>query len=390
MLKTKTNMLKFGVYTSFYNSERFIENIFKTIESIKYDNFEWHITDDFSSDNTKKLIFEKIETSPIKDKIKYYEQESKKEMYWKPNKFFDGTFDWIVLIDSDDDVDPNFLMLYNNLLKDRDDVSLVTSDAHKIYEDGGNLHSISYILNDEKISTKIDRYHPTCDYLNNISYSCFGLLRGFNNRKVREFEINNQLACAEDSYRVFWANSFGKYLHIPRATYKWFLRNDSESHGSVIEGFNDNFDGALTKLKQSDYGVSQEYNDIYLETSGLLSFGVGELTSTKTTLWTRPLNKEQKDKLKQIYFDVDLRFNEYGSDINVIILNYISGDDLEIILQEIKNTKLLFYYRNQNAHLTNENKDKEMQIKTEYFTNIIQKYCSFSWWVYIRHLIIKT
>jgi hypothetical protein len=77
------------------------------------------------------------------------------------------------------------------------------------------------------------------------------------------------------------------------------------------------------------------------------------------------------------------------SDINVIILNYISGNDLEIILQEIKDTKLLFYYQNQNYHSDNHLKDEEINNKIDYFVKIIQKYCSFSWWVYIRHLIIR-
>lgn len=382
-------MLKFGIYTSFYNSEKYIDRVFKTIESINYDNFEWRIVDDLSSDDTLNLLFKRHSISPIKDKIKIYTQDSKKDMYWKPNKYFDSTFDWIILIDSDDEVDPNCLMVYNNILKNRNDVSIITSDTHKIYEETNNLHSISYVLNDEKISSKINRYHPSCDYLNNISYNCFGHLRGFNNLKVREFEVKNMLACAEDSYRIFWCNSFGKYLHIPRSMYKWYLRTDSESHGLIQEGFNDNFDGALEKLNKSDFGVSQEYNDVYLETSGLVSYSVGELNNKKVSLWSRTLTDEQKQKIKEVYFDVDLKFNEFGSDINIFILNHISGDDLELILNEVKNTKLLFYYQNQNLHLTNENKDKELTQKTEYFKNIIQKYCSFSWWVYIRHLVIR-
>lgn len=382
-------MLKFGIYTSFYNSEKYIDRVFKTIESINYDNFEWRVVDDLSSDDTLNFLFKRYSISPIKDKIKIYTQDSKKDMYWKPNKYFDSTFDWIILIDSDDEVDPNCLMVYNNVLKNRDDITIITSDFHKIYEETNNSHSISYILNDEKISSKINRYHPSCDYLNNISYNCFGHLRGFNNLKVREFEVKNMLACAEDSYRIFWCNSFGKYLHIPRSMYKWYLRTDSESHGLIQEGFNDNFDGALEKLNKSDFGVSQEYNDVYLETSGLVSYGVGELNNKKVSLWSRTLTEEQKQKIKDVYFDVDLKFNEFGSDINIFILNYISGDDLELILNEVKNTKLLFYYQNQNLHLTNEHKDEELNQKTKYFKNIIQKYCSFSWWVYIRHLILK-
>ena len=159
--------MKFGIYTTFYNCERFIDKIFSSIESISYSNFEWHITDDYSSDNTKQLILNRLNKSPIKHKILYCEQTEKKQMYWKPNLFFDSTFDWIILVDADDDFDKNFLSVYNDFLKDRDDVSLVSSDFFKINETSNSLHSISYIINEDKVTDKILKYHPNCDYLNN-------------------------------------------------------------------------------------------------------------------------------------------------------------------------------------------------------------------------------
>ena len=81
--------MKFGIYTSFYNVEKYVDRIFSNVESIQYDNFEWHITDDFSTDNTKSIIFERLEKSPIRNKVLYADQSSKQEMYWKPNLFFD-------------------------------------------------------------------------------------------------------------------------------------------------------------------------------------------------------------------------------------------------------------------------------------------------------------
>ena len=99
----KTNILKFGIYTSFYNCERFIDKIFTSIETLNYDNFEWHITDDYSGDNTKNLVLERLDKSPLKNKIIYCEQSEKKQMYWRPNEFFDNSFEWIILVDADDD-----------------------------------------------------------------------------------------------------------------------------------------------------------------------------------------------------------------------------------------------------------------------------------------------
>ena len=382
-------MIKFGLYTTFYNCERFVDRIFNSIEEINYDGFEWHITDDFSSDNTKEIVLNRLENSVLKHKIKYYEQSEKKQMYWNPQQFFDKSFEWIVLVDADDDFDKNFLNVYNSFLENKNDISLVSSDYFKLYEDSGSLHSISYILNDDIISNKINNYHPSCDYLNNISYSCFGHLRAFKNI-IDEFELTDVLAAAEDSYHVFWSNSFGKYLHIPRPLYKWYLREDSESHRKIVPpNFNANFDIALNKLNSSDGGIDNRFNELYVETSTLGSYPIGELQNKKVSLWSRNLSKGQQDVLKKLYYDVTLTFNNHESDIHLFSLNSINEDVLDKILQKIKGDKVLFYYQNQNYHLSNEDKDEELDKQLNKYIPVISRYYGFSWWTYIRHFIIK-
>jgi hypothetical protein len=360
------------------------------IENITYNNFEWHITDDFSSDNTKQLLLDRIDKSPIKHKIKFMEQSEKKQMYWEPNLFFDNTFDWIVLIDSDDMVDSECLTIYNNVLQNKSDVSLISSDFHKLNETNNSLHSISYILNDDKISNKIEKYHPSCDYLNNISYSCFGHLRAFKHSSIDKFKIENNLACAEDSYHIFWSNSYGKYLHIPRPLYKWYLRNDSESHNlNVKPGFNDNFEIALSKLKSSDYGVDDSFNDVYLETSALGSYDIGMLKNKTVSLWTKQLSTHQKEKLKQLYSDSTLSFDDKYSDINIVCLNSFNKEELDFILSKISKNKILLYYQNQKYHTNNDEKDYELTSQLNYYREVIDKHIRYSWWTYIRHFIIK-
>ena len=382
-------MIKFGLYTTFYNCERFVDRIFNSIEEINYDGFEWHITDDFSSDNTKEIVLNRLENSVLKHKIKYYEQSEKKQMYWNPQEFFDKTFDWIVLVDADDDFDKNFLNIYNLFLENNNDISLVSSDYFKLYEDSGSLHSISYILNDDIISNKINNYHPSCDYLNNISYSCFGHLRAFKNI-IDKFELTDVLAGAEDSYHVFWSNSFGKYLHIPRPLYKWYLREDSESHRKIVpHNFNANFDIALNKLNLSDGGIDSRFNELYLETSTLGSYPIGELQNKKVSLWSRNISKGQQEVLQKLYYDVTLTFNNPESDIHLFSLNNLNEDVLDKILQKIKGGKVLFYYQNQNYHLFNEDKDEELEKQLNKYMPVISRYYGFSWWTYIRHFIIK-
>ena len=383
-------IMRFGIYTSFYNNEKFIEQSFKNIENIKYDNFEWHITDDFSSDNTKQLLIDRINTSTIKHKIKFMEQSEKKQMYWRPDLFFDNTFEWIIVVDSDDLIDCEFLNVYNNIIQNRDDITLISSDFHKQYENNKTLHSISYIINDDIMSKKIDRYHPSCDYLNNISYSCFGHLRGFKHNIIDDFTIKDMTACADDSYRVFWVNSFGKYLHIPRPLYTWIYRENSESHtNNPPKNFNDNFNIGLDKLKKSDYGIDTLFNDVYVETCALGSYDIGELKNKKVSLWTKSLSYSQKEKLKLLYQDSMLSFNDENSDINIFCLNYYNNEELDIILNKVSKTKLLFYYQNQKHHTDNSKKDDELQLQLNYYKDIINKYTQYSWWTYIRHFIIR-
>jgi hypothetical protein len=225
--------------------------------------------------------------------------------------------------------------------------------------------------------------------LNNISYCCFGHLRAFKN-VIYEFKITNNLACAEDSYHIFWSNSYGKYLHIPRPLYKWYLRGDSESHNTNIKpGFNDNFEIALNKLKSYDYGVDTTFNDVYVETCALGSYDIGELKNKKVSLWTKSLSDSQKEKLKLLYQDSMLSFNDENSDINIICLNYYNNEELDMILNKVSKTKLLFYYQNQKHHTDNTKKDDELQLQLDHYKDIINKYTQYSWWTYIRHFIIK-
>lgn len=381
--------LKFGIYTSFYNCEKYIDRIFSSIESINYNNFEWHITDDFSTDNTKYFILDRLEKSPIKDKIKYCEQSEKKQMYWKPNQFFDETFDWIILVDADDDFDKNFLNVYNSFLREKNDVTLVSSDFFKINEDNDSLHSISYVLNDDIITKKINKYHPNCDYLNNISYSCFGHLRGFKNI-IPSFEVDDMLACAEDSYHVFWLNSFGKYLHIPRPLYTWYLREDSESHSkSIPPNFNANFNISFNKLLGNDGGVDTMFNELYLETCSLGSCDIGTLSGKKVSLWTRNLSENQKEILRKLYYDTHLVFNNTDAEIHVYVLNHHGLSELNLSLQEVKGKKMWFYYQNQNNHENNQEKDIELDNQLNKYLRVISHHTGYSWWKYIRHFIIS-
>jgi hypothetical protein len=157
----------------------------------------------------------------------------------------------------------------------------------------------------------------------------------------------------------------------------------------VSPSFNDNFEMSLNKLKTSDGGIDVLFNDVYLESSALGSYTVGELKNKNVSLWSKPLSDTQKEKLKLLYSDSNLSFNDKNSEINIVCLNSFDNEELDIVMNEISNSKILLYYQNQKNHNDNSEKDNELMNQLEYYKEVLNKHITYSWWMYIRHFIIK-
>jgi hypothetical protein len=158
---------------------------------------------------------------------------------------------------------------------------------------------------------------------------------------------------------------------------------------NVSPSFNDNFDMSLNKLKLSDGGVDTLFNDVYIESCALGSYTVGELKDKTVSLWSKPLSDTQKGKLKLLYSDTNLLFNNKDSEINIVCLNSFNNEELDIVMNDISNSKILLYYQNQKNHDNNTEKDNELMIQLEYYKEVLNKHINYSWWTYIRHFIIK-
>jgi hypothetical protein len=65
------------------------------------------------------------------------------------------------------------------------------------------------------------------------------------------------------------------------------------------------------------------------------------------------LSDTQKEKLKLLYSDSNLSFNNKNSEINIICLNSFDKQELDTVMNEISNSKILLYYQNQKNHNNN-------------------------------------
>ena len=183
------NSTKFALYTSFFNAEEYVYPLYENIKKLDYDNWEWFICDDFSSDSTLEKL---KEISSMDEKIILVTQSKKKEFFWQTNKFIPDEFDFIVTVENDDILAFNALTVYDHIIRKNPNSVILTSDFHKIKEIDGSLHSISMVINDKELIKRLDeRFHPEIDYLNNYNYHPFGHLRCYKNIKVMEFPIKD-------------------------------------------------------------------------------------------------------------------------------------------------------------------------------------------------------
>jgi len=381
--KNEKKYKNFALYTSFYNCSKYVNQIFDQISKINYKNFTWFVTDDFSADDTKFLIEENIKKYDC-IKIHYINQDFKKQLYWKPNYFINNDYDYIVLIDADDFFDFNFLKIYNEVLSSDESIYLLTSDFKKINEINNSLHSLSLVYNDKPLKSKINDYHPQVNYLNNLNYYCFGTLRCFKNVSQINFEINNYKACAEDSYRCMSVNSYGKWLHLPRNLYTWNIREFSESHGPMQEGFNDNFRIAYEKLLNSESLIDLKYKNLYKETCALNFIDINSKESI--SIFTK---NNETSLLKGLFFDKNFSINNLEShDVYVLILNYFNENEIKDTLDNISNkqAKIICYYLLDEDFKTSAELDKTI-INNKY--KLSQKLSELfnveSYYSYIRH-----
>ena len=66
---------KFTIFTSCYNSEKFIHRLYNSLKSQSFRNFEWLIVDDFSNDSTTSIL-ESIEREAPFDVRVFYNKSN--------------------------------------------------------------------------------------------------------------------------------------------------------------------------------------------------------------------------------------------------------------------------------------------------------------------------
>jgi glycosyltransferase involved in cell wall biosynthesis len=365
--------MKFTLYTSFFNGEKFIDELYTKVNEQTYKNWEWYVTDDFSVDNTK----EKLILMSSKDRrVKYVEQSKKKEMFFNPHKFFNHA-EVIVQLDQDDYPLPKALEVYHHFFTKFPEVVLITCAGNFYNEDGSwkCYHNQNYTQE------------------NNMSCGKLTLLRAWKHNPNLNLDFN-----PNDWRKYFWSDltilcgieEHGKVLNLPRNLYHILNRENSisrEKHVNIEDVRNENkiiineiinrrFDNQMDT-------INRYFEPVYNLTHSFLNHEINcGSEQVKISYYNSKIMTHQKNLLRELFFDFDINFNKLDGDEDYLIWGIINQDDINNFFtfedrNSIKNTFLVI----QNFYAIPEN------IRTQMVDSIKPKY-PFSYQVG-EHMIIK-
>jgi len=142
---------KFSIITPCYNRQDTIVRCINSVSNQKYKNYEHIITDDGSTDKTVKIIKENLN----KD-IKLFKFNKNKGIAAARNKCLDNiTGNWIIFLDSDDELTPGILGKLAILIES-DEKNKNRLDGYmglsKVYYQGKLIHEGKFLINKEIIN----------------------------------------------------------------------------------------------------------------------------------------------------------------------------------------------------------------------------------------------
>lgn len=321
--------MRFTFTTSFYNNCEYVQGLYNAIKAQTYKNWEWVVTDDFSTHSSSKELLKDIAKNDRK--VKYVDQYFKKEMFWNPQNFCKDA-EIIIQMDSDDWPVPKALEVYHYFFTKFPDVVLMICASHHI--NAQNKRWAWYDFLDNRL-------------FNNLSCGHITFFRAWRNNPNINYDFNpkNQMKhYFNDLSLVCSLEEYGKVLSLPRDLYRRNNRHDSIScsltpTGSVRdEGIN--LENNIKKRRLNpQFDSFNRYFDPILDFKYCFSdISFGEISQQlKISFHSKCLNFQRENLLKELYFDHHIIFNKIDGDEDYVFINVTSIDDIKNFIHIAKN-----------------------------------------------------
>ena len=362
--------MKFTFVTSFYNTETYIQELYDSIKSQTYTNWEWIVTDDFSDDNTKQIL---LDICSNDKKVRYVEQSKKKEMFYNPHWFCKES-EIIVELGSDDVISPKALEVYLYYFTKFPEVIMISCRSNSFLSDGSwnnfevrNFKNCKNLLYGNILYLKAWRNKIT-----DVNYNPGDWMEFFYNDLVFNAHLEEE----------------GKVLILPRALYKYRYRPESISRKLyTMENLDKMMDENrnIVLMVNERRGTEIETIDRYFEDIVDLSLPFMDMefsmidTQKRIGYFTTSINDKKFALIKELLFDQDVYLNKFDREYDWGFYYIKTLTDLVII----KNTLDKVFDKNPNCkvRVLIDNIEDELlkeKIQTELTSFLLQKYYYYS------------
>lgn len=337
--------MKFTIFTSFYNYLDVLDSLYESIQNQTYSNWEWLVSDDFSEN--ENVIARLKEIASKDDRVKIIYPKWKKEFFYNlPVEYCTG--DIIVKQDSDDIPSPKLLEIYKYVYEKFPDLVSVGASSLIVSDDfSGEVTGAKYI------NYKNSSNYSEC--ITNNVVSSIGDARSYKISKLQnngQFITNNdpKFMFGEDFVKTLFIEEFGKFIAIPRILHRFSNRPNSNSGGLSVNriyseedrklnyGILDYYSAKANKRVDRKTLVSIEnyYDESFDHFKNFYFSGIeNQIERIDVEYWSKSLSARDIQKIKDLYFDHNIFFNERVESPKFIIIDSNTDDD--IILEVLSN-----------------------------------------------------
>jgi glycosyltransferase involved in cell wall biosynthesis len=324
--------MKFTISTSFYKRGDQVEYLYNQVKNQTHQDWEWIVTDDFSSENSAKEAL--LDIASKDSRVKYFEQSRKKELFYNPNRTSTG--DLMIMFDSDDFAYPKTLEIYNHMFLKHPEVMGICCESHTVEHDGswveigGGGHY---------------------DYGTNSTWNYNPFLRSWRNT-IPEFDNGKLKWYQNDANIVRHVENKGKWLFLPRVLYKYVYTKDSFSKAlwspEELEDIENERLFIESKFPHLDNPDKVTYSHYYYPINYLArDFSISRFNFSKERKKVLYINSNikpiERSLLKELFYDQDLYFDinlNIKFDDIIISLNPETLSNIETIASTLQNNHL--------------------------------------------------
>lgn len=223
--------MKISIITASYNYENYIKETVQSVLSQTYNDWEMIIVDDCSTDNSIDVI-----KSYNDDRIKLFVNEKNlglKETLKRGIK--EASSDWIVFLESDDVLAPDYLAKKVEIAQKYNDINLIFNDC-EFFGDEERVKAFEHALKKTRSLLQNQSYPKKMFYDFYQSNKIFTFSSVMAKRShLLKVNFNPKLDYLIDWHLWIQLSSLGKFYYLPEKLTKWRLPKNSYINSSTYK-----------------------------------------------------------------------------------------------------------------------------------------------------------